>query len=159
MSATSEATECCPKFNPEPWDDKTISWEGKRFVKERVRTFFFIPLTFGIVMRRLMNVLNSAGATIPDALCLSDHTSRWDMDLYVSVDKEVPGLANITLSGRFYSRVYEGDFRDTAQWCADFKTRAKDHGWEVAKWYMWYTTCPKCAKKFGKNYVVILGQV
>ena len=25
--------------------------------------------------------------------------------------------------------------------------------------YMWYTTCPKCAKKYGKNYVVILGQI
>ncbi|MEI6680215.1 MAG: hydrolase [Mariniphaga sp.] len=22
--------------------------------------------------------------------------------------------------------------------------------------YMWYTTCSKCAKKHGKNYVVIL---
>ncbi|WP_369688185.1 hydrolase [Anaerophaga thermohalophila] len=23
---------------------------------------------------------------------------------------------------------------------------------------MWYTTCPKCAKKYGKNYVAIVGQ-
>jgi hypothetical protein len=24
--------------------------------------------------------------------------------------------------------------------------------------YMWYTTCPKCAKVYGKNYVVILAK-
>jgi hypothetical protein len=24
---------------------------------------------------------------------------------------------------------------------------------------MWYTTCPKCAQKYGKNYVVIIAQV
>jgi len=24
---------------------------------------------------------------------------------------------------------------------------------------MWYTTCPKCAKKYGKNYVVIIAEV
>jgi hypothetical protein len=24
--------------------------------------------------------------------------------------------------------------------------------------YQWYTTCPKCAKKYGKNYVVIIAQ-
>ncbi|MEI6577635.1 MAG: EFR1 family ferrodoxin [Bacteroidota bacterium] len=24
---------------------------------------------------------------------------------------------------------------------------------------MWYTTCPKCAKKYGKNYVVLMAQV
>ncbi len=25
--------------------------------------------------------------------------------------------------------------------------------------FNYYTTCPKCAKKYGKNYVVILAQV
>jgi len=25
--------------------------------------------------------------------------------------------------------------------------------------YFYYTTCPKCAKKYGKNYVVLLAQV
>jgi hypothetical protein len=29
---------------------------------------------------------------------------------------------------------------------------------ELKKWYMWYTTCPKCAKKYGKNYVAILAE-
>ncbi|HZH72463.1 MAG TPA: hydrolase [Mariniphaga sp.] len=24
---------------------------------------------------------------------------------------------------------------------------------------MWYTTCPKCAKKYGRNFVVIVGKV
>ncbi|MCK7469725.1 MAG: 60S ribosomal export protein NMD3 [Desulfomicrobium escambiense] len=24
---------------------------------------------------------------------------------------------------------------------------------------MWYTTCPKCAKKYGKNYVAIVGAI
>ena len=30
---------------------------------------------------------------------------------------------------------------------------------KMGKGYMWYTTCPKCAKKYGKNYVVILSEV
>ena len=29
----------------------------------------------------------------------------------------------------------------------------------VGKMYMWYTTCPGCAKKYGKNYVVIISEV
>jgi len=28
----------------------------------------------------------------------------------------------------------------------------------INKWYMWYTTCPKCAKKWGKNYVVLIAR-
>jgi len=27
------------------------------------------------------------------------------------------------------------------------------------KMYMWYTTCPKCAKKYGKNNVIILANI
>ncbi len=27
------------------------------------------------------------------------------------------------------------------------------------KQFMWYTTCPKCAKKYGKNYVAMVAQL
>ena len=47
-------TICCPPFTPEPWQDKDLIWENKRFVKTHVRTLFFIPLNFGGVMRMLM---------------------------------------------------------------------------------------------------------
>jgi hypothetical protein len=35
----------------------------------------------------------------------------------------------------------------------------KSRGREVKKLYFYYTTCPKCAKKYGKNYVVLLAEV
>jgi len=81
------------------------------------------------------------------------------MDLYVAVDQEIPKAENVTLSGKFYSKAYEGDFKDTGNWMKDFASVAKEKGLAVKKQYMWYTTCPKCAKKWGKNYVVIVGQI
>jgi hypothetical protein len=75
------------------------------------------------------------------------------------VDKEIPGAVNTTLNGKFMSRVYEGPFKDTAKWCQDLSEAAMNKGLSVKKWYMWYTTCPKCAKKYGKNYVVVVGEV
>jgi hypothetical protein len=30
---------------------------------------------------------------------------------------------------------------------------------QLKKLYFFYTTCPKCAKYYGKNYVVLLAQV
>jgi hypothetical protein len=150
---------CCPKFNPAPWDGKIHDWKNKKFVKERVSTFLNMPLNFGSVMKRLDEQIQNAGATIPDGMGLSDHTSKWNMDIYCAVDKEIPTLENTTLSGMFLSKVYEGPFKDTGKWCKDFKDYAKSRGVSISKWYMWYTTCPKCAKKYGKNYVVILAQV
>ena len=29
----------------------------------------------------------------------------------------------------------------------------------LKKMFFYYTTCPKCAKAYGKNYVVLLAQV
>jgi hypothetical protein len=159
MTSESPTVECCPRFDPAPWDQKTFQWDNKRFIRDRVFTFFFMPLNFGQVIRRMMANIDSAGAQALDWMGLSDHTSRWNMDLYVAVDREIPGADNVTLSGTFVSKVYEGPFKETGNWCKDFQNDVKAKGLDVRKWYMWYTTCPKCAKKYGKNYVVIIGRV
>jgi len=151
--------ECCLKFDPAPWDGKTFEWMNKKFVKDNVFTLFYMPINFGQVMKRIMSKVEKAGAQTPDYICLADHTSKWNMDLYLAVDKEVAGAENVTLSGKFLSKVYEGNFKDTGIWMKDFESYAKDKGVSIQKMYMWYTTCPKCAKKYGKNYVVIVGQI
>jgi hypothetical protein len=151
--------ECCPKFDHTPWDEKVIEWENKRFVKDKVLTLFYMPVNFGGVMKKLDRKVREAEVNIPDYLCLSDHTSKWNMDVYLAVDKELPDAENVTLSGRFLSKVYEGPFKDTKKWSDDFEVYAKEQGHEIVKWFMWYTTCPKCAKKYGKNYVVIIAEI
>lgn len=152
-------TECCPKLDPLLWDNNVFEWENKYFVKAKVFTFLYMPINFGRVMRRLDKAIRNANSTIPDSLGLSDHTSKWNMDIYLAVDKEVPGVENVSFTGKFYSKVYEGPFKDTGKWCADFDERAKERDFTIKKLYMWYTTCPKCAKKYGKNYVVIFGEI
>lgn len=150
---------CCPPFAPAQWEDKLLEWNNKKFVKDSVFTLFYMPITFGKVMKRLDRKIRDANATIPDWLCLSDHTSKWNMDVYVAVDQNIPNAVNVSLSGKFYSKVYEGNFKETGNWCKDYESVVKSKGMGVKKWYMWYTTCPKCAKKYGKNYVAIVSEV
>lgn len=150
---------CCPEFDPTQWDDKLFEWKDIKFIKDQVFTLFYMPVNFGKVMIRLHKKVTKSGAAVPDWLCLSDHTSKWNMDIYLAVDKEIPGAANTTLSGKFFSKVYEGPFRDTGKWCSDFENIIKSKGFRKIKLFIWYTTCPKCAKKYGKNYVVIIAQV
>jgi hypothetical protein len=159
VSQETKQAECCPPFDPALWDEKMIDWDRKKFIKDKVRTFFYVPLNFGSAMKRLDEKVRKAGAGMPDYLCLSDHVSKWRMDLYLAVDREILGAENATLSGRYLSKVYEGPYKDTGKWCQDFEAFAKSKQLAIRKWYMWYTTCPKCAKKYGKNYVVIVAQV
>lgn len=152
-------TECCPRFDPAPWDGKLFEWNNKKFIKESVTSFLHMPLNFGGVMKKLDEQVRHAQANIQEGVCLSDHTSKWNMDVYLAVDKDIRSAENVTLSGKFLSKVYEGPFQDTGKWCKDFEQYATNKGVSITKWYMWYTTCPKCAKKYGKNYVVIVAQV
>jgi len=151
--------ECCPPFNPVLWEDKSFTWENKMFIKDKVCTFLNMPVNFGKVMIRLDKKLRSEGIEIKDYMCLSEHTSAWNMNLYLAVEKEVAEAENLKLSGNYISKVYEGPFKDTGKWCKDFDAYVKSKNMNVMKMYMWYTTCPKCAKKYGKNYVVIIGLV
>lgn len=158
-SQSTENDICCPEFNPEPWDEKMNEWENKKFIKDSVFTLYYMPVNFGGVMRKMDKKVREAGAEIPDWLCLSDHTSPWNMDLYLAVDKMVPNAKNLSLSGKFVSKVYEGPFKETGNWHKHFAGWCAEKGYKPVKTYMWYTTCPKCAKKYGKNYVVLVAEI
>lgn len=118
-----------------------------------------MPLNFGQVMKRLDRLVAEAGANSPERLCLSDHSTKSNMDVYLAVDREIPGAENVLLSGQFFSAAFEGDYKNTGEWCKDFERQAHDRNLSIKKMYMWYTTCPKCAKKYGKNYTVIIGEI
>ncbi len=150
---------CCPKFDPIPWDNVNFEWNNKVFVKGSVCTLFYMPVNFGGVMKKMDKKIREAGADWSEAICLSDHTSKWNMDLYISVDKSVSVLENRIFTGKFYSKVYEGPFKDSGKWFSDFKRILVEKGYNNPKIYTWYTTCPKCAKKYGKNYVVLIAQI
>jgi hypothetical protein len=155
----SAQSGCCPKFSPAPWDEKNHDWKDKKFIRGKVFTLFYMPINFGSVITRLLKKAELADAQSQDWLCLSDHTSLWNMDIYLAVEKHVPDAENITLNGQFVSKVYEGPFSDTGKWVKDFSKFLKSRREKLRKMYMWYTTCPKCAKKYGKNYTVIFGKV
>lgn len=152
-------TGCCPIFNPKPWENKVFTWKKKKFVKGKVMTFFYMPLNFGKVITGLMKKIEDSKAKSPAWMGLSDHTSKWNMNIYVAVDKKIKDAENAEISGKFLSRVYEGPFKDTGKWCKDFEEYTAKKGYKIKKQYMWYTTCTKCAKVYGKNYVVIVGQL
>ena len=153
-------TGCCPRFEPELWDEKEFQWQDKLFIKDKVRCLFYIPLNFGKVIIRCMDKVEKADAFTPKPpLGLSDHTSLWNMDLYLEVTKEVPGAENVKLSGTYLSKVFEGPYKDTRIWCQQMTEWVQSQGKEIKKHLMYYTTCPKCAKHYGKNYVVYFAQV
>lgn len=79
--------------------------------------------------------------------------------MYIAISKDIPGARTTTLSGTFLAKVFEGPYREMRNWIGEMKSFVKNREKAIQKLYFYYTTCPKCAMKYGKNYVVILAQM
>ena len=152
-------TGCCPRFDPGPWDEKEVKFDQKLFVKDRVRSLFHIPLNFGKVMVRNMEKISKAGALPPIPLMLSDENSLWGSDIYIAVAADVPDATMTRISGTFLTKVFEGPYKNFRNWIKEMTEYVGSKKRDIEKMYFFYTTCPKCAEHYGKNYTVILAKV
>ncbi|MFH1199565.1 MAG: hydrolase [Candidatus Micrarchaeota archaeon] len=152
-------TGCCERFEPAPWMDKEIKFNNKLFLKDHVCCIFHIPIGFGGVMKRGMEKISAAGALADKPLMLYDATSLFGADILIAVGKEVPGAKMERISGTFLSKVFEGDFQDSGKWMKEMDAYVKAKGKQAKKTYFYYTTCPACAKVYGKSYTVLLAEV
>jgi len=154
-----KSTGCCEPFDPEPWQDKEITWSNKPFIKDHITALFHIPLNFGAKVVKNMGLIKAAGAEAKYQLMLTDENSPWGADIYIDVSKEVPGAQMAALSGTFLTKVFEGPYRNAGAWAKEMQEYVKSKGKELKKLYFFYTTCPRCAKAYGKNYIVLFAQV
>ena len=155
----SAETGCCPRFNPAPWEDKEVAWQDKLFVKDHVRSFLHIPLGFGKMMVRNVEKIKAAGAMSPEPFMLSDENSPWGSDIYIGVSQEVPGAEMVRMSGSFLTKVFEGPYRNMGRWVKEMRAFIKARDQQMKNLYFFYTTCPACAKYYGKNYTVLLAEI
>jgi len=159
MDKKNSETGCCPKFNPKPWENKTITWKDKLFLKDHVISFFHIPLNFGSKMKKNMKLINDNKALSKDMIVLSFEHSLWGSELYITTSKIVPGAHMIKISGTFMTKVFEGSYKNAGKWAKEMEAYVKSKKKEMKKLYFYYTTCPKCAKVYGKNYAVLLAEI
>ena len=152
-------TGCCHPFNSELWQNKEIIWKDKAFVKDHITSFLHIPLNMGKKVIKNMELIEKANAKAPQQLMLTDEKSLWSADIYIDVSTDVPGAQMARLSGTFLTKVFEGPYQNVGKWAQEMKQYVESKGRKLKKLYFSYTTCPKCAKVYGKNYVVLFAQI
>ena len=156
---TIKPTGCCPPFNPETWQDKEVTWDKKPFVKDHVTSLLHIPVNMGQKVIKNMKLIEAAHAEAKQPLMLTDEKSMWGADIYIDVSKEVPSAQMATISGTFLTKVFEGPYKNAGKWAKEMERYVAQKGKTPKKLYFSYTTCPRCAKAYGKNYVVLFTQI
>ncbi len=154
---------CCPEFNPKQWDNKTLNWKNKNFVMATTPTIFHIPIS--PLMNKAITMMcaqveeSNAGLPPEDSLMLFYDPSMFKSEIYLSTTKEIPGANNVTLSGTFMTKVFEGPYKSVPQWLATMDALLAKQGKKSKKYYVHYAYCPKCAEKYGHNYGIVFAQV
>lgn len=154
-------TGCCAVPNIGDWDEKEMTFKNKRFIRLYTRSFLFMPLNMSKVMTAIQKTADDAGATMSpkDVMILARDLSPWKAEQLYAVNKEIKGADNVVLKGKYLTKVFEGPYKDAKKWYDAIIDYAKSKGKKAGKVYFFYTTCPKCAKHYGKNYVIALASI
>jgi hypothetical protein len=152
-------TGCCPRFDPGPWDEEEFQFEDRLFLRARTVNFLHIPLNIGSMFKKTWATIQAADAVADEFLVLSTDPSPWRGEHYFAVTKDIPGADMVRLSGHYLTKVYEGPYRNARIWVRDMQQRVEAAGKQLGRLYFFYTTCPKCAKHYGKNYVVGFAEI
>ncbi len=109
-------------------------------------------------MTKLWKTAEKAGATPSKNgfLCLTYDPNPFVSEYYMHVTKEVSDIKNVKLSGEFISKVYDGPFSEVNNWLKDMTGYIESLGKNVYRNFLYFTTCPECAKKYKHNYVVVV---
>ena len=159
FDVTDNETGCCPRFRPEPWTDQELHFDRKPFVKASTISLFHVPLNMGSMFTRTWDAIRKAHAENGGFLVLSHDDSAWHAEHLFAVSKDVPDAEMVHLSGDFLTWVFEGPYSHAGKWCAEMERHVKERGRRLETMYFFYTTCPRCAKHYGKNYVVGVAKV
>jgi len=158
--ASENTTGCCPRFKPKGWDNQRLHFENKTFVRATTRSAMHIPWNMGRVFTRVQERIEDAGAADPETeLVLSRDISPWEAEHYFAVSKPIGGEEMTSLSGDFITRVFEGPYRRAKDFSHDMDVAATAMGKTANRVFFFYTTCPKCAKTYGENYMVGVAEI
>lgn len=158
--ASDNPTNCCPRFNPQGWDEQELHFKDKLFVKAKTKSLFHIPLNMGSVYPKTFDAIEKAQAANMDQfIVLSHDPSAWTAEHFFAVSKEVPGEEMVQMTGDYLTKVFEGPYKNAPKWEKEMETFVESKGKQVKKTYFFYTTCPKCAKVYGKNYMVAVAEL
>ena len=154
----------CPVFDPQKWDNKVFKWENKLFIREPIPSFFHIPFPPMIKSKVILmcTLADNADADIEDKsemLLLFHDSSPFKSEIFYSVNREIEGADNISMSGRFFAQVFDGPYNRIPKYIREKNIRlSADH--QTAKdFYVHYAYCPECQKKYKHNYMIIFAEI
>ena len=150
---------CCPRLDPAEWDKLFWVWDKKPFYAARFWSIFNLPLTLDSAIRKAVQDIESRGVGDEEPLLFQRDEAMLHSTLLVSIKKYVDDLPVETVSGRFYSRLFEGKYSDSGRFAKEVNSDLKLRGLSQVELMFYYPTCADCLMKRGVGQVVVFARV
>ncbi|MFA5270536.1 MAG: hydrolase [Patescibacteria group bacterium] len=155
---------CCPKFDSARWDEKVFNWENKPFIKETIPTFFHMPLPsmIGSAITKMWKMVEDTKMVPADkesVLILFSDPTAFRSEIHLSTTGAVPGANNVTMSGTFVAKVFDGGYNAIPKFIKQMDEYLTGKGQKAKGYYIHYAYCPGCAKKYGHNHLILFAKV
>lgn len=153
-------TGCCPRFHPERWDEQVLHFEQRLFARAMSRNVKHVPQDLALAYADAASAIEKARAwEEQQLLVLNRMVTARDAEHLFLVGRNVPGLQMVRLDGEYRTRLFEGDYQQVPHWQAEFEEDLAARGMPADRVYFHYTSCPKCAEAYGRNYVVAVAKM
>ncbi|HQF36287.1 MAG TPA: hypothetical protein PLL26_01430 [Candidatus Dojkabacteria bacterium] len=94
-----------------------------------------------------------------DTLILFRDPTPFKGEIYISVEKDILSENNVVITGDFVSRVFDGGYNAIPKFIKEMEQYLSEMGKKAQDYYIHYAYCPKCAKKYGHNYIILFAKI
>ncbi|HRZ29269.1 MAG TPA: hypothetical protein P5052_00415 [Candidatus Paceibacterota bacterium] len=134
------------------------------FIKETIPTLFHMPFPpmIGQKITKMFTHAEKVNANLDnkeDTLILFADPSAFKSEIYLTVKSPIDNENNVTISGTFMSKVFDGGYNDVPKHIKQMDQYLNTINKKAKKYYIHYAYCPKCAKKFGHNYMIFFAEI
>ena len=163
MDKLNKEANCCKVFDPAQWNDKMHTWENKMFIRGTMPQILHFP--FPGMIRRIMNKLWKLAAEAKaetkqeDFLMLTYDLSPWKCEFYMSVTRSVPGADNVSLSGTYFTKVFDGPYSRVPQYINEMDIFLTQNDMLAKKYYFHEAACPFCDRRYLVNNIVVFAEI
>jgi hypothetical protein len=156
--------ECCPKFEPKRWDKKTLKWKEKHFIRESIPAFFHIPIFGWMIGQKITKMWelikrNKTEPPLKDWLILFYDPHPFKSEILMGTQKPIKNADNISISGTLYAKVFDGPYNAIPKFIKEIEKDLAKKKLKAKKYFVHYAYCPKCAKKYKHNYMILFAKV
>jgi hypothetical protein len=163
MEKSGQNVTCCPVFDADRWNEQICTWENKQFIRGTIPQMLHLifPGLFSRLKRKLWKqaVEASAEPDSEDFMILTHDLSAWKGEVFMPVTRTVPGADNVTISGTYFTKVFNGSVIMLPQYMneMDILLSRKD---KLAKRYFFSSSaCPFCERKYAANSIVAFAEI